>query len=125
MLLPDCAELGLIEAPALDADYGNSWDRAAVWWKLVDAFFDRGIPVGMVAPTTLKKWSTNNGRADKRLVVAAMKSMWPGVPCTNTEQRHHECDALAIATMCAQHLNWPVSYRPHQQHSAIKWPVPA
>lgn len=126
-ILPTKAELALIEGPALDADFGNSWDRAHVWWSIIDVLLDRGIPVAEVVPATLKHWATKNGRADKKLMVAAMHLMWPGVPCTTNEQRHHECESLAMATMCAQRLGWPVSVRAHQGRSltVVKWPVAA
>jgi hypothetical protein len=125
VIIPAEAELALIEGPALDADFGNSWDRAHVWWSIIDILFDRGIPVAELAPATLKKWATKSGRASKTLMVQSMHLMWPGVPCTISEQRHHECESLAMATMCAQRLAWPVSVRPHQGESlaVVKWPV--
>jgi crossover junction endodeoxyribonuclease RuvC len=123
------AELALIEAPALDADHGNSWDRAAVWWWIVGVLLGRGIPVAKAAPTTLKKWATGRGGSPKNPVnkshiVAAMHSMWPGLPCTKSGLRHHECDALCAATACAQFLHWPVPIRNHQRASlaVVKWP---
>lgn len=124
-ILPFKAELALIEGPALDADYGNAWDRSHVWWSIVDTLVDRGILVAEIAPATLKHWATKNGRASKQLMVSAMHSMWPTVPCTSNEQRHHECESLAMATMCAQRLGWPVPARPHQGKSmaVVKWPV--
>lgn len=126
-ILPDTAELALIEGPAIDADFGNSWDRARVWWGILDILFDRSIPAAEVAPTTLKHWATKSGRASKQLVVASMHLMWPGVDCTTNDQRHHECESLAMATMCAQRLGWPVSVRPHQGKSlgVVKWPSAA
>lgn len=124
VLVGNRAELALIEAPALDADHGNSWDRAAVWWWIVGTLLHREIPVAMVAPTTLKKWATKSGRADKADVVKAMHAMWPGVPATCSDLRHHECEALAMATMCAQRLGWPVPIRAHHGASldVVKWP---
>jgi Holliday junction resolvasome RuvABC endonuclease subunit len=124
LVLPMHAELALMEGPALDADYGNAWDRAHVWWLLVDLLSDRTIPVAEVAPSTLKQWATKSGRASKQLVVESMHSMWPGLPCTTNEQRHHECESLAMATMCAQRLGWPVSVRGHQGRAltVVKWP---
>lgn len=123
------AELALVEAPALDADWGNSWDRAAVWWWIVGTLLHREIPVATVAPTTLKKWATGRGGSaknpvEKADVVKAMHAMWPGVPATSNEARHHECEALAMAQMCAQHLGWPVPVRAHHGTSldVVKWP---
>jgi Holliday junction resolvasome RuvABC endonuclease subunit len=123
-IIPMEAELALIEGPALDADYGNAWDRAHVWWSIIDILALRGIPVAEVVPSTLKQWATKSGRATKELIVESMHSMWPGVPCTTNKQRHHECESLAMATMCAQRLGWPVSVRGHQGRALtiVKWP---
>lgn len=122
-------QLALIEAPALAADYGDAWDRAAVWFGIVGALIDRGAVVAQVTPMTLKKWVIGHGGSpkrpvEKRHIVAAMHAMWPGVPCTTSELRHHECEALAMAHMCAQHLGWPVPVRAHHGASlaVVKWP---
>lgn len=126
------ATLALIEAPALDADHGNAWDRAAVWWWIVGTLLDRDIPVATIAPTTLKKWATGRGGSakapvEKRHIVEAMHAMWPGLPCTTNPARHHEAEALAMAQAAAQHLGWPVPIRRHHGASlaVIKWPQPA
>lgn len=123
------AALALIEAPALDADHGNAWDRAAVWWWIVGTLVDREIPVATIAPTTLKKWATGHGGSrqkpvEKAHVVAAMRAMWPGLPCVQSDARHHECESLAMAQMCAQFLGWPVPAQRHHGDSlaVIKWP---
>ena len=123
------AELALIEAPALDADHGNSWDRAAVWWGIVSVLLDRNVPVAWVAPTTLKKWVTGRGGSaknpvEKHHIVEGMREMWPGVPCTRNAKRHHECEGLALSHMAAQHLGWPVPIRRHHGEplSVVKWP---
>lgn len=122
-------ELGLLEAPALDAQFGNAWDRAPVWWNIYGTLRRRGTPVATVAPKTLKRWVTGRGGSPKNPVtkshiVAAMGKMWPGLACTHSELRHHECEALAMAQMCAQHLGWPVTVRAHHglPLAVVKWP---
>lgn len=127
LFLPQTAALALMEGPAFDADYGNAWDRAAVHWWIANELYDRGIPIAEVTPATLKYWVAKHGRAKKRLIVTAMHAMWPGVSCTINEQRHHECEGLGMATMCAQHMGWPVPVRAHQGRSlaVVKWPTPA
>ncbi|MGH3693255.1 MAG: hypothetical protein ACRDRX_04515 [Pseudonocardiaceae bacterium] len=124
------AELALIEAPALDADHGNAWDRAAVWWGIVSVLLDLHIPVAWVAPSTLKKWATGRGGSkqkpvEKTDVVEAMHALWPGLACTRTARRSDECDALVLGTMAAQHLGWPVPVRSHHGASrdVVKWPT--
>ena len=129
-VMPKQATLAVIEAPALDAEWGNSWDRAAVWWWIVGTLLQRNVPVAKVAPLTLKKWATGTGGTPRKPVtkgriVHAMHGLWPGVPATSSELRHHECDALALATIGAQHLGWPVPVRKHHgdAHAVIKWPT--
>lgn len=129
-LIPDAipVRMGILEAPAYDAETaGKAWERAGLWFFLVGVFIAHNIPFTKVVPTTLKKWATNNGHADKSRIVEAMHTMWPGVPCTSHSQRHNECDALAAATMCAQNLGWAVPVRRHQPESlkVIRWPETA
>lgn len=123
-------QLGLIEAPAYDAEAaGNAWQRAGLWWQLVGIFVHRDIPFGTVAPLTLKKWVTGFAGSpkrpvEKRDIVAGMRAMWPGLPCTQSDLRHHECESLAMAHACAQRLGWPVPVRTHHRASlaVVKWP---
>jgi Holliday junction resolvasome RuvABC endonuclease subunit len=124
------ARLGLIEAPAYDAEpAGKAWQRAGLWWHLVGLFVANEIPFGTVTPLTLKKWVTGFGGSakrpvEKRDIVAGMRAMWPGLPCTQSELRHHECEGLAMAQMCGQRLGWPLPVRAHHAKSllVVKWP---
>lgn len=127
--IPPGTVLALLEAPALDAVYGDAWGRAGVWWHIVGHLRRRRIPVGVVMPTTLKKWATGYGGSrkrpvDKTHIVAAMREMWPGLGATASDARHHECEGLAMAHMCAQHLSWPVPVRRHHGEplEVIQWP---
>jgi Holliday junction resolvasome RuvABC endonuclease subunit len=129
-IVRETPELALIEAPALDAEYGNSWDRAGVFWWIGHTLIDHHrTKVAMIAPTTLKKWvlgyaGSAKHPVEKGHIVAGMHEMWPGVPCTSNDLRHHECEALAMAHMCAQHLGWPVPIRSHHGGplAVVKWP---
>lgn len=122
-------ELVLIEAAALDAHWGDAHTRAGVWFEIVIPLWQAGVPIAEVAPTTLKKWTTGRGGSkqrpvEKAHVVRAMHQMWPGVPATSSDLRHHECEALGMAQMCAQHLGWPVPVRAHHGEplAVVKWP---
>jgi hypothetical protein len=44
--------------------------------------------------------------------------------CTHYDARHHECEALGIAQMGCQHLDWPVPIRGWQGEplAVVKWP---
>lgn len=111
--------LAVIEAPAFGAHGGSTWDRAGLWWRIVHRLHGRDIPVVMVAPTTLKKWATGSGRADKSDVAVAMARLWPGVDAASNDG----WDGLGLAHLGAQALGWPVPVRAHHAVSvaAVDW----
>lgn len=124
-------QLALLEAPALEAEHGYALERATIYYNLVGELTHRGIPTATIAPLTLKKWAVGRGGSPKHPVgkgqtVAAMRGMWPDLPCVHNELRHHECEALAMAHACAQHLGWQVPTKTHHPAvlSTIKWPTP-
>lgn len=122
-------ELVMIEAAALDAKWGDAHTRAGLWFWLIMPFWQAGVPIAEVAPNCLKRWTVGHGGSkarpvEKRHMVEAMHGMWPGVPATSNPLRHHECESLAMAQMCAQHLGWPVPVRRHHGEplAVVKWP---
>jgi Holliday junction resolvasome RuvABC endonuclease subunit len=124
-------ELGLVEQPAYDAEYGKHTERDAVYYGIVGVLARRKTPVAKIAPKTLKRWCVGRGGSaadpvEKRDVVAAMRGMWPGVSATHSELRHHECEGLAMAQMCAQRLGWPVPVLTHHRapRGVVRWPPP-
>lgn len=64
--LTEPGALVVIEAPGFSrgAEPGAHL-RAGLWWLLAITLFDRGCEVVEVAPTTLKKFATGRGNADK------------------------------------------------------------
>lgn len=117
---PKDARLVVIEAlpPQIPGAHGLHAERAALWWQVVGTLIRHGIPVAEVAPTTLKKWATGNGRADKHAVVAAMQQRWTftRIPDDNA------ADALALADMGAQHLGWYGPEAEHHHNPNVRWP---
>lgn len=120
--------LVVIEAGAFSRVGGSNWDRAGLWWRIVRAVhqYDNlfgGVPLATVPPTTLKKWATDRGNADKSDVSVAMARLWPDVEAPANDA----WDALGLAHMGAQHLGWPVPSRAHHAAARAKgaWPVPA
>lgn len=116
------ADLVVMEGPAGAAPGGSTWDRAGLWWAIVDRV-GQYCPVVVVAPTTRAKWATGNGGADKAAVAVAMARRAPDVEMTNSD----EADALALAWMGAQWIGW----RPIRTEvewgclHAAKWPAEA
>lgn len=113
--------LAVIEGPSLGSIGGSSHDRSGLWWRIVGHLHRRDIPVAIVAPTTLKKWATGSGRADKADVAVAMSRLWPAVDVPGNDG----WDGLALAHMGAQALGWPVASRAHHEASLLKvdWSV--
>lgn len=114
------ADLVVIEGPALSRNNPGTWDRAGLWWLVMDAL----TQVAVVPPTTLKDWATGSGKADKKAVRRAAENLWPGI-ATNDD----ESDALALATMGAQRLGMDVpSIEYHKfiiASDAVQWPASA
>lgn len=110
---PDSTTLAAIEGPAVSRIGGSSWDRGALWWRIVHRLHVQKVRVVSVNPSTLKKWATGRGNADKSDVSVAMARLWPHVDAPSNDG----WDAIALATMAAQSLEWPVPSRAHHPES--------
>ncbi|MFL6141609.1 MAG: hypothetical protein ACJ72N_07040 [Labedaea sp.] len=117
-----CAGAGLavLEGPAFSARDGHVWDRAGLWWAVVDQLNTADIPVAVAAPTTLKKFATGKGTANKTAVAAAVTRLWPDAQPGND----NEFDALVLAIMGAQWAGLDVPTRAHHAEvlSKVEWP---
>lgn len=113
-------DLVVVEGPAIMAKGGSNWDRAGLWWLIVEPMLAAGIPVAVAAPTVVKKFAAGKGNADKAAVAVGMARLWPDVNARND----NEWDALALATMGAQQLGLPVATRAHHAETLVKvaWP---
>jgi crossover junction endodeoxyribonuclease RuvC len=118
-LTPHYVQLAVIEGPSLGSRGGSPWDRAGLWWAIVEHTLAAGIPLAIAAPSTRAKWATGSGGADKVAVAAAMQRRYPDVELGNSD----EADALALATMGAQHLGWTKSTAAQRTTLAkVSWP---
>ena len=116
-------ELAVLESAAHGVHVGSVWDRAGLWWALVRTLQALRVPVATCNPVTRIKWATGKGKASestKTDVGVALLRLWPEVQCDGDG----EWDALALATMGAQHLGWSVPHRAHHEaaRKAIRWP---
>lgn len=119
------ADLAVIEGPAFSSNTGSVWDRAAHWWNIAAALHHLDVPVTEVAPTKVKKFAADNGKADKTAVAAAMTRLWGDLVEPSND---NEFDALAIATLGAIHLApraLPVTIleRHRQVVAGVGWPT--
>lgn len=114
------ADLAVIEGPSIGSFGGSPWDRAGLWWRIVHRLLAAEVPVAVCPPKTRAKWATNNGSASKAQVAVAVSRLWPQCPAEVDD----EWDALAFATIGAQHLGLPVPTRAHHtaQLAKVAWP---
>ncbi|PQM51814.1 hypothetical protein C5U48_12875 [Mycolicibacter virginiensis] len=115
-------DLAVIEGPAYAHANAYTHDGAGLWWGLYSALRARKIPTAVIAPKTRARWATGNGNADKKAVLAAVRTWWP-----NTTIRNHDiADALALATIGAHHHGDPMPFPTKPRHTlaleAIAWP---
>lgn len=101
-------------APKFAAKYQ---ERCALYYRVTEFLARRKIPVVEVGATTLKKYATGDGRADKREVVNAMRDLWPHAKVRND----NEADALALATMGAMRLGWHEPEMVHHFSPNVNW----
>lgn len=115
------ADLAVIEGPSLGSSSGWLWERAGLWWTVLHRLADAFVPVAEVAPATLKKFASGSGRGDKTAVAVGLSRLWQEVV---TGRNDNEWDALALATIGAQHLGMDVPSRAHHAEALAKvaWP---
>lgn len=99
-------ELVVIESPSFGSAGAGTWDRSGLWWSVVLFLMDENSNgIAMVAPTTLKKWLTGSGRAEKNTVGVHVGRLFP----TTEIKTDDEADALGLAHLGACKLGLPVS----------------
>ncbi|CPY91281.1 gp6 protein [Mycobacteroides abscessus] len=71
--------------------------RGFLWWAVIEALCDAGVPVLEVSPSQIKKFATGKGNASKAEVVAAYAVAWPNAAHTRgVEDRADASFAAAL-----------------------------
>jgi Holliday junction resolvasome RuvABC endonuclease subunit len=109
------AELAVIEGLTPGAKGGSPVDRFAGWWFVVGGLIRRGVPVAVVAPTSLKLAIAGKGNADKAAVAVAVERLWPDTEITSSDVS----DAVGLAHLGAVAWGWDVSTL--ERHRQVKW----
>ena len=117
-------DLALIEGPSLGSQWGDQWDRAALWWGIYSALAAKKVPIAVVAPKTRAKWATGSGNSDKKAVLAAVRETWQQ---WRPHIRNDDVgDALVLASMGALYIGDTLPFEPRRsQHEGLKsvhWP---
>lgn len=112
--------LAVIEGPSYGSSGAGTWDRAGLWWLVVDRLFHVCVPVAVVPPAVLKRYATGTGNATKADMRMALYQR---------EKRDlrddNRVDARWLALMGLDHLGHPVVDLPqaHRQALAkVAWP---
>jgi crossover junction endodeoxyribonuclease RuvC len=119
-IVPD---LVVIEGPSYGSTNGQNWDRAGLWWLVVDHFHQLGpvpIPVAVVPPAVVKKYATGKGtatKADMRMALYQRAGL--------DERDDNKVDAWWLAAMGLDHLGYPPVKMPAANRDAldrVAWP---
>lgn len=129
-LLPE-ANLVVIEGGAFSrgAQSKAAEDLAGLRLLVRYELWARSIPFAIVPPTTLKKYTTGDGRASKPDMVAALADRH-GIDLSAVrikDGRYDQADAIALAAMGYDHVGQPldadVPFAPHRASlDAVQWP---
>lgn len=92
-----------IEGPSYSSKFGSPWDRAGLWWMVINELRVNEVPVALVVPQGRAKYATGTGTANKAAVLAAARARYP-VKISNDNIG----DAVVIASMMARRLGVPV-----------------
>ncbi|MFJ6707004.1 MULTISPECIES: hypothetical protein [unclassified Streptomyces] len=115
------AELAVVEGPAYSRGAGaGTWDRAGLWWLVVDKLAAREVAVAVVSPTARARYATGNGRAGKQAVLDEAGLRY-GVALRND----NEADAYVLAAMGHDWLGDPLAEAPESHRAAlarVEWP---
>lgn len=85
--------------------------RAGLWWRLVTRASRYGQVIE-VSPTTLKRYATGKGNADKDHVLIAVAKRYPAFRGSSND----EADALVLAAMMARLDGHPLEEALPQSH---------
>ncbi|MFI9203308.1 hypothetical protein [Streptomyces sp. NPDC053048] len=113
-------DLAVVEGPSYGSTGAGTWDRAGLWWMVVDGLAARDIPVAVVAPTARARYATGDGRAGKQAVIAAATFRY-GVRLRDDNQ----ADAYVLLAMGHDWLDEPLAPVPEQHRAAldgVEWP---
>ncbi len=104
------AERVMLEGLALQSRTGKYAERAHLFYALVSAFAARRSRVDSLAPSSLKKAVTSNGRASKDEVLDSVRAAWSerGWEDGPKTGRFDRADAAALAWVAAAQEGWDV-----------------
>lgn len=104
----DGADIVGIEAPAYGMRNGGKMhDRSGLWWRIVGALEDRGVPVVEVSPTSRMMYATGKGNAGKDLVLVTAAATYRQAEISGNDV----ADAVVVAAMVSRLVGQPIELR--------------
>jgi hypothetical protein len=113
------ADLVVVELPVFGGASGRGsfvLERSGLYWAVVGALMDEGVPVVEVVTSTLKRYACSKGNAGKGLMIDAAARRLPDVETGADDNR---VDALWLAAMGYDHLGEPLCAMPAAQRAAL------
>ncbi|MFF2135525.1 hypothetical protein [Streptomyces sp. NPDC058193] len=114
-------DLAVVEGPSYGSRGAGTWDRAGLWWLVVDRLAARDIPVAVVTPSARAKYATGDGRAGKQAVLDAVGPRY-GVALRDDNQ----ADAYVLLAMGHDWLDESLADVPKKNRAAlarVEWPL--
>jgi hypothetical protein len=112
----------VVEWASYASKFGQPDERNAHRWLTAGTLASRGCRVLKVSPKTRAKYAADDGGADKKQVLAAMRARHPGLVIADD----NVADSLALAAMGARHLGRPIDGVPSKQQTEVmrtlRWP---
>lgn len=110
-----------VEGPSYGSQGGQGHHEAAgLWWLVTHYAWAAGIPIVVIAPTSLKKYLAGKGNAKKDDMVRQATRAFPWFNGGNDE-----ADAIGLAAMTADHYGAPLIAVPAVNRTAldaVQWP---
>lgn len=113
-------DLAVIEGPSHHSVGGSVWDRAGLWWRIVDRLCAEDIPVAVMPPMSRAKYATGNGGSRKEAVMEAAQRRYGAVL-----DNDNEADALVLRAAGLDWLGQPLAEVPAGHRAALagcQWP---
>ncbi|NUS26102.1 MAG: hypothetical protein HOV92_18025 [Streptomyces sp.] len=113
-------DLAVVEGPSHHSVGGSVWDRAGLWWRIVDRLCAEDIPVAVMPPMSRAKYATGNGGSRKDAVMEAAQRRYGAVL-----DNDNEADALVLRAAGLDWLGQPLAEVPAGHRAALagcQWP---
>lgn len=106
--------LAVVEGPSYGSSGAGTWDRAGLWWLLIDHLLTRAVPVAVVPPAVLKRYATGRGKATKADMRVALLTR------TGIDERDdNRVDAWWLRAAGLDILGHPIVALPAAQSAAL------